>query len=137
MRQHVIRGGLVALVCLAVLACSPGAEDGPSGTVRQFYDDLNAGRYDAAKALYSADVRAMFQDPSFSTDDTFLTWADSETKNGSIAKFKISSSNIDDGGAATVEFLITYENGESQRARVSLTQEDGRWVLGLIEGIQG
>ena len=137
MRQHVFRGGLVALACLAVLACSPGTEDGPALTVRQFYDDLNAGRYDAAKGLYSADVRSMFEDPSFSSDDTFRSWAESETKNGTIAKFKIGSSDIDDSGAATVEFLITYENGESQRARVSLTREDGRWVLGLIQGFEG
>ena len=137
MRQHVIRGGLVALACLAVLACSPGAEDGPAGTVRQFYDDLNAGRYDAAKGLYSAEVRAMFEDPWLSSDDTFRSWAESETKNGTIAEFEIGSSDIDDSGAATVEFLITYENGESQRARVNLTQEDGQWVLGLIQGIQG
>jgi len=131
-----IRGGLLVLACLTVLACSPGAEDGPSATVRQFYDDLNAGRYDAAKALYSADVRSMFEDPSLSSEDTFRTWADSETKNGTISKFKIGSKEIDESGTATVEFRITYDNGESQSARVTLTQEDGRWVLGLIEGIQ-
>ena len=137
------RAALV-VVCLSALivACSGSTEvgevDEAGQTVKQFYKHLNAGDHDAAFDLYSSDVRQMLQGDDGKPDEDFLTWAQTESREGAIDQVKILGEEIDEGaGAATVRFELDYSSGAPGRRIVILSKEDDNWKLGFIDEDEG
>lgn len=122
---------ILVLVLGLALACSSGGESAdPGGAVQLFYKHLNNGKYNDAKEMYNAEARATLDDPEVSSEAGFRSWADTQTKQRSIAEVEILSSATDDSGA-TVDYEIRYEDGSVKKSRVKLTQEDGAWKLGF------
>jgi len=115
-----------------ILACAPGAEEsGPGGAVQRFYRNLNDGDYATAKALYNAEARALLDDPDFSSEEGFRTWARQHTREGTISKVDILT--VDTAGEeARVEYRILFEDGSAETGEVTATLEDGEWKLGLL-----
>ena len=123
----------VSILALAV-ACSGGGE--PQGgsdaasTVRTFYDHLNAGRYEDAKALYTAEtLQQIF--PDASAEEGFRNWAIIETHKGGLAEFNIVNETESPAGIL-IEFELRFADGESSQRQVTVSEEDGSWRLGFI-----
>jgi hypothetical protein len=112
-------------------ACSRGVDaEGPAGAVQLFYEQLNDGKYNNAKEMYSTEVRATLDDPEVSSEVGFRTWADTQTKNRTISEVEILAEVSDESGA-TVDFRIAYRDGTAKTSQVKLTQENGEWKLGF------
>ncbi|NIL99463.1 MAG: DUF4878 domain-containing protein [Acidobacteria bacterium] len=126
---------LVALLLAPVVACSGGGGAGGDGSdavsvVRTFYDHLNAGNYDDAKALYTTDTRdQIFIDAD--SEEGFRNWAVVETHNQSLTDLKVLTETKGEDGV-TIEFELVFGDGESSQRRVTVTQEEGAWRLGFI-----
>ena len=129
------RATITAVVLAAAVACSGGdgsADEGSdaAAAVRTFYDHLNAGRFDDAKALYTAETREqIFFDAS--AEEGFRNWATVETHNSGLTEFKIVS-ETEGAGGVTIEFELGFKDGESSRRSVTVSIEDGAWRLGFI-----
>ncbi len=125
--------GAALIVVLAVAcggAAGPGSEGDAESTVRTFYDHLNAGRYDDAKALYTAETRQQIF-PDASAAEGFKNWAIVETHNRSLTEFNVLSETKAETGI-TIEFELHFKDGESRQRRVTVSEEDGGWRLGFI-----
>lgn len=124
---------LIAIIALGLIpACSPGADDsGPGGAVKRFYEHLNAGDHAAAKAIYNAEARALLDDPEFSSEEGFRTWASQHTREGTISEIRILNEEAEEG-SALVEFVIVFEDGTTQAGQVTATLEGEEWKLGLL-----
>jgi hypothetical protein len=129
------RAGLILIIVTAlavIAACSSGPDDsGPGGTVQRFYTHLNDGDYAAAKALYNTEARTLLDDPDFSSEEGFRTWAEQHTRQGSIAEVRILSEETTEG-EARVEFEIVFDDGATQAGQVTATLEEDKWKLGLL-----
>lgn len=102
--------------------------------VQQFYRHLNDGEHDAAFGMYSGEVRQMLQGVDGSRDDSFSTWVQTESREGSINEVKIVAEEVDeDAGETTVRFELNYSNGEPATRTVVLSKEGDRWRLGFID----
>lgn len=124
--------GATLILALAV-ACSgagPGGEGDAESTVRTFYDHLNAGRYDDAKALYTEEARQQIF-PDANASEGFENWAIVETHNRSLTEFNVVSETKAETGI-TIEFELRFKNGESSQRRVTVSEQDGGWRLGVI-----
>lgn len=122
-----------ALILALAVACSsagPGGEGDAESTVRTFYDHLNAGRYDDAKALYTEEARQRIF-PDASAAEGFENWAIVETHNRSLTEFNVVSETEGETGI-TIEFELRFKNGESSQRRVTVSEQDGGWRLGVI-----
>ena len=128
------RSAAAALILALVVACGggagPGSEGDAASTVRTFYDHLNAGRYDHAKALYTAEARQEIF-PDSSAAEGFRNWAIVQTHNRSLTEFNIVSETEAETGI-TIQFELRFKNGESSQGRVTVSEEDGVWRLGFI-----
>jgi hypothetical protein len=128
------RAVLAAWILALVIACSGGG--GPQGTseaastVQTFYDHLNTGRYDAAKALYTEETRGQIF-PDADAEEGFRNWAVVETHNQSLTQFKIVGETENTDGVM-IEFELRFKDGESSQRRVTVSEEDGAWRLGFI-----
>ncbi len=132
MRPRYVRRLLLTLACCAVVFCASGEKDGtPGHAVQQFYDHLNAGRYAAAKQLYSAEALAVIDDPALSSEDAFHEFAVTETKQRTVSEVVVISSETGEA-EAEVEYEVRYGDGGYKRSTVRLTLEDGVWKLGLV-----
>lgn len=122
-----------ALILALAVACSgagPGGEGDAESTVRTFYDHLNAGRYDDAKALYTEEARQQIF-PDANASEGFENWAIVETHNRSLTEFNVVSETEGPTGI-TIEFELRFKNGESSQRRVTVSEQDGGWRLGVI-----
>ncbi len=122
-----------ALILALAVACSgagPGGEGDAESTVRTFYDHLNAGRYDDAKALYTEEARQQIF-PDANASEGFENWAIVETHNRSLTEFNVVSETKAETGI-TIEFELRFKNGESSQRRVTVSEQDGGWRLGVI-----
>ncbi len=122
-----------ALILALAVACSGAGPGGPGdaeSTVRTFYDHLNAGRYDDAKALYTEEARQRIF-PDASAAEGFENWAIVETHNRSLTEFNVVSETEGETGI-TIEFELRFKNGESSQRRVTVSEQDGGWRLGVI-----
>ena len=122
-----------ALILVLAVACGgggPADEGDAASTVRTFYDHLNAGRYDNAKALYTEETRQEIF-PDASAAEGFENWAIVETHNRSLTEFNIVSETEGPTGI-TIEFELRFKDGESRQRRVTVSEEDGVWRLGFI-----
>ena len=128
---------VLVVVCLSVLiiACGSPAEVGDAGkAVQQFYKYLNDGNHDAAFGMYSSEVRQMLQSIDGGRDESFSTWAQTESREGAIDEVKIVAEEVDEGaGEATVHFELNYSSGEPETRIVVLLKEEDRWKLGFID----
>ena len=128
------RAALAGLYLAVAVACSGGGgTDGGSdaaSTVRTFYEHLNAGHYEDAKALYTVETREQIF-PDASAEEGFRNWAVVETHDRSMTEFKIVSETESDGGIS-IEFELDFKDGESSQRRVTVSKEDGAWRLGFI-----
>lgn len=132
MRKQPIPCLTVAVLLGLILACAPGAdESGPGGAVQRLYRHLNDGDYAAAKGLYNSEARALLDDPDFSSEEGFRTWARQHTREGTVSNVDILSVDTV-GEEARVEFRIVFEDGSSESGQVTATLEDGEWKLGLL-----
>ena len=117
---------------LLVPGCSSGPQEGsPGHTVQQFFERLNDGNYDSAKALYDADALQAVDDPAVSSPEAFSQWALSETKRGTLSDVRILESETGES-EAQIDYELRYMDGSSKRGSVRLTQEQGQWRLGLV-----
>ncbi len=126
----------LAVALLPLLACAGGggggdAEDGSAAsTIRSFYDHLNAGRHEDAKALYSEEARRNIF-PDARADKGFREWASAETHEGGLTAFEvIGETEVENG--ITIEFELRFSDGETARRQVTVSDEDGAWRLGFI-----
>jgi len=127
----------LVVVCLGTLfvACGGPSEMGEAGrAVQQFYEHLNDGNHDAAVGLYSKEVRQMLQGDDGTLGEDFATWAQTESREGTIDEVKIVEAEVDEpNAAATVRFELNYSGGAPQQRTVVLSKEDDSWKLGFIE----
>jgi hypothetical protein len=123
--------GIVALLMLP--ACSSGTDEpaGPEDAVKSFYRHLNDGDYDTVMGLYSAEVRAVLDDPESSSADAFRSWAEQHTHDGSIKNVEILKSEAVETGTF-VEYRLDFDDGTSWSGNVTLTEEDGAWKMGFV-----
>jgi len=124
---------VLAVFSALVLGCSGGGTEtqgGAASTVRTFYDHLNAGQYDDAKALYTDDVRGQIF-PDSDADEGFREWADLETHERTLKDFTVVNETDAEGGT-TIEFELLFKGGERKQRRVTVSQENGDWRLGFI-----
>jgi hypothetical protein len=123
-----------ALILAVAVACSgaggPQGGNDAAGAVRTFYDHLNAGRYDDAKTLYTAEARQQIF-PDADATEGFQNWAIVETHNRSLTEFNVVSETEAETGI-TIQFELRFEGGESSQRRVTVSEEDGDWRLGFI-----
>ena len=125
--------GITTLTALALLsgACSGGGGVGsPDSVVQEFYAQVNDGEAGAVE-YYDASTRAMFEDPEMAGDNAFVEWTRSESRQGTIQEVEILDSSVE-ADSAEVSFRVSYADGSSRDAAVSMTREDGIWKLGLI-----
>jgi len=130
--ERALSGPICLLLLATVAACGPAEEgraEGPGGVVQDFYERLNEA-YAEAKAMYSSEARTILDDPG-TTDDMFAGWARQETKQGSIDRVRVLSSELGEG-SADVEVEILYGDGSSSTKNVSLIEENGEWKLNLV-----
>jgi len=122
----------VSILALAIACSGGGPEDGSAAvsTVRTFYDHLNAGRYDAAKALYTAETLEQIF-PDATAEEGFRNWAIVETHKGGLAEFNVVSETESPAGIL-VEFELRFADGESSQRQVTVSEQDGVWRLGFI-----
>ena len=123
-------GLILALVVACGGAAGPESQNDAASTVRTFYDHLNAGRYDSAKALYTEETRQQIF-PDASAEEGFRNWAIVETHNKSLTEFNIVSETESPGGIM-IEFELRFKDGESSQRRVTVSEEDGALRLGFI-----
>lgn len=116
-----------------IAGCSGGSseEEGPGGAVQQFYRHLNDGDYAAAKAMYSAEVLAVLDDPEVSSEEGFRSWARTETKEGSVSAVDILGEEAAEE-EVRIEYRVDYRDGTSKTGSVTVTQRDGVWKLGFL-----
>ncbi|MCP3979837.1 MAG: DUF4878 domain-containing protein [bacterium] len=120
---------LLFLLATVILAgCSgSGSAGGPGGAVEAFYDHMNGGRYDEAKALYANDAGV---EDIFSGDMSFADWAEFETRDGSVDAVTIVEETVsEDGSTAQIRFEVKYADGTGRTANVEVKNEGGAWKL--------
>ena len=131
---------LSLLLFLALLpACSSeqgSSEQGPGGAVQRFYQHLNAGDYDAAKAIYTGEALAVIDDPEISSPEAYQSWARQRTHEGTIDRVTIVGTEQEEGeeagtGAILVEFQLHFGDGSIETYEAPVTEENGEWKVGL------
>ena len=146
MRARLVLLSAIALaVCLLPAGCSKDEEEpadtgtastapdpsSPGALVKEFYDHLNAGHYDAALGLYAADARSTLTDPNLGGQEGFASWAKEETKGGSIQEVSILG-DMAGSESASVDYEIVYKDTSKARRSVTLTREGGSWKMGMV-----
>jgi hypothetical protein len=126
------RGTLALALVLGLLRCSagPAGEEGAAATVRDFYEHLDAGRFEEAKALYDDATRGQLF-PDSGSDEVFREWAAMETHGGTLTDFNVVGQTESDG-AVTIEFEVSFSDGDTVRRKVTATQAGTTWRLGFI-----
>jgi hypothetical protein len=128
------RAVLTAWILALLIGCSGGG--GPQGesqaasAVQTFYDHLNTGKYDAAKALYTEQTRAQIF-PDADADEGFRNWAVVETHNQSLTEFNVVTETENPDGVM-IEFELRFRDGETAQRQVTVFKEDGALRLGFI-----
>jgi hypothetical protein len=129
------RNGLLLGIVLLAIACSGGSSPdlvGAAGTVQTFYEHLDSGRYDEAIALYDAATKEQLL-PDASSMDGFRQWAEAETHNGGLSDVSVVTQTAGEG-TVTIEFELTFDDGQTARRTVTLTESDGAWRMGTVAG---
>jgi len=126
----VSRNGLLLAIVLFAVACSggPADEGGAAATVKSFYEHLDSGRYDKAIALYDAETKRQLV-PDEGAMDGFRGWAETEIRDG-ITFNVVNETELD--GAVTIEFELSFSDGQTLQRKVTLIEEDGAWRMGVI-----
>ena len=127
------RNVLLLGIALLALACSGGATDdvgGPAGAVKTFYAHLDSGRYDEAVAMYDPVTKEQLL-PDADSMDGVKMWAVTETHESTLNEVNVIS-ETEGEGSVTIEFELSFDDGQTARRTVTLTESDGNWLMGTV-----
>jgi hypothetical protein len=129
------RAVLTAWIMALLIACGggggpPQGESPAASAVQTFYDHLNRGKYDAAKALYTKETREQIF-PDADAEEGFRDWAVVETHNQSLTEFNVVTETESPDGVM-IEFELRFSDGETAQRQVTVSEEDGAMRLGFI-----
>ena len=139
--RNVLRHVLLALFALlATSAVGYGdGSDSPSSVARAYYQAANAGKYDAARALYSTNGAMMVAGfgNAFSQNpderDGLIVTCEKDSKNRTIKKVTIVKKSID-SNSAEVDSKILYDDGTTVIKKLGFEKEAGEWkILGNVD----
>ncbi len=118
-----MRSSLVALLLVCTTACSGGS---PSGTVKEFYARVEAGKLDATLELLSNQARSQV------SSDKMKQGLQEATRQidakGGIKRIDVIEEKVI-GETAEVNVRITFGNGSEETDQSSLIKEDGKWRI--------
>jgi hypothetical protein len=125
---------LLALAGLLMSGCASSEQGAGEAAqaVQDFYEHLNDGDYDAARALYNAEARDVLLDPNTASEDAYSAWAKLETKEGKIDRVEIVGEEEIPEQGTKVQYRVVYSDGSSVERSVPVTLEQGAWKIGLI-----
>jgi hypothetical protein len=118
---------VMAFAVMTLVSCGGGGGNTPTKTVKNYFDDIKAGKYEKAMEYYNVDESGMAQ-------LKMLAGKHEEAMNekGGITSTEIISETIsEDGETATVEAKVTYGNGTVEENTFKLVKADGEWKLDL------
>jgi len=115
---------LAAIMMVSSLLLLVGCSDSPSDVVTKYYRAMEQGDVDAALSHYRPDHR----------EEIRRMWLEGRAEilrknleqQGGIKRIEIPEEEIDED-TATVQYRITFGNGETVSSRSHLVKIDGRW----------
>lgn len=117
--------GLIVGQGLIFEGCGVGA-GGPSGTVRKFYQYMDAGDSDKVISLFSREITSNADEDKLKAG--MVTSIESLKAKGGIKSLKFVEEEIVDD-TATVKVTVTLGNDETSTETIKLAREDGVWKL--------
>jgi hypothetical protein len=115
---------IIAIFFSAFLFGSCGIDNGPSVTVKKFYDDICRGDIAAAKSNLSSTVK-LHQ----SVIDLTLQGRNTAcTRAGGISGFDLREEAIDDNSSGVIGD-VNFKDGSKEAVRMKLYRESGAWKL--------
>jgi len=115
-----------AMLVSALVSCSL-FRSGPGATVKQFYQDVEAGNITEALALLSSQLRGSIGDQKLRAGLATQATAMRQQHKG-LRSIQTEKEDVQ-GELATVTTLITYTDGTTQRDVTKLVLEDGAWKI--------
>ena len=110
---------------LSVSGCGLGT-GGPSGTVRQFYQYIEAEKLDEAISLFSRTAKNGVSEDKLKA--AMAIPMQMAKASGGIRSIKFVKEEIN-GDKAQVTVEVTFGNGETSTDTIDLVREDGVWKL--------
>jgi hypothetical protein len=133
--NRVIKSALAAIAIAGFIFSNVSnsiSQETPSQAVKAFYMAANEGRYSEANGYISSDVRELLD--SFSTLMEVDTYEFKKyfwvvlTRNGTVKEIEILKEDVR-GEYALVDWIIHFENGETEEMIEMMVKEDGQWKL--------
>ena len=118
--SRIVTGAVVMMLCVANVGCGGGG--GPEGTVKSWFNAMNAGKHSDAITYLSPALK------EFANMDGGKGMSDEMTQNGTMSKLEIVSSEVR-GEGATVKARVHLKDGSVQDHDVSLVKQDGKWKI--------
>ena len=69
--------------------------------------------------------------PDASSMDGFKMWAVAETHESTLNEVNVIS-ETEGEGSVTIEFELSFDDGQTARRTVTLTESDGNWLMGTV-----
>lgn len=119
----------LTLAALAVVLCSCSGGGQPSSVAKAFFDAVDAGDSEKAISLFAPELR---EDETMSGKLGFIVGAGiSEVEEkGGVQSFEVLEENIGED-QATLNFKVTYGNGDEESDEMKCVKVDGKWYLTL------
>ncbi len=118
-KRMMVGAMLACAMSVALVGCGGG---GPDGTVKAYYNAMNAGKYTDAIEYLGA---TMAEIAKF---DGGKTMSDESTHNGTMTKVEILESS-ERGEGAKVKARIHFKDGAVEDHDFDLVKQDGKWKI--------
>ncbi|HWR01289.1 MAG TPA: DUF4878 domain-containing protein [Chlorobaculum sp.] len=125
MKQSPVRAMLIVIMMSALAACGL-FKPGPSQVVKDFYHDVEAGKIEDAKKLFSSQVLQTFGAKMVAG----LSNQTSEMKKKGGIK-SIDTQETVTGDLAKVTYTVTYGDNSVEKGVLDLIKENGEWKIQL------
>jgi hypothetical protein len=110
---------LLLAVGLVLSGCGGG---GPTGTVKAWFNAMNAGKYSEAVEYLGSGLAELGKiDGGKSMSDDF-------TNSGTMTKLEVISEEVR-GEGATVKVRVHFKDGGVEDQTISLVKQDGDWKI--------
>jgi hypothetical protein len=133
--NRIIQSALAAIVIAGFMFSNVSnsiGQETPSEAIKALYKAANEGRYSEANGYISSDIRDFID--LFSTLFELDTgeyekdmWV-ALTRNGTVKEIEILKEDVR-GKYALVNWIVHFENGETEEMIEMMVKEDGKWKM--------
>lgn len=116
---------LLVFVLAALLSSCAGSK--PSNPARAFFEAIDAGESEKAMAQFAPELT---EDETMRSKLSFIINAGitEVAERDGLKSFEVLEENVE-GDSATIQFKVTYNNGEEESDEMKMKKVNGNWYL--------